>query len=262
MITGGGTGIGAATALLFAQHGADVVLASRKTENLERIAARGRGRDGTAGARRRHRRARRRAVRAPHRRVARRARPCRRAREQRGREPLVRVRGLERRSLPEHDRPQPQERVRALAAGRTPHGRARQRLDHQHLVGRRGVGAADPHRVRGGEGRAREPHPELRRRARAARHPRELRARRRHQVGGLHPGHGRGRHRPRRDGRPRRRPRPRRRARRDRLADPVLRLGGVELLLGPDPLRRAAARRTSPLDGDDRSASSASRTTT
>ena len=39
VITGGGTGIGAATALLFAQHGADVVLASRKAENLERIAA-------------------------------------------------------------------------------------------------------------------------------------------------------------------------------------------------------------------------------
>ena len=39
VVTGGGTGIGAATALLFAQHGADVVLASRKVENLERIAA-------------------------------------------------------------------------------------------------------------------------------------------------------------------------------------------------------------------------------
>ena len=39
IVTGGGTGIGAATAMLFAQHGADVVLASRKVENLERIAA-------------------------------------------------------------------------------------------------------------------------------------------------------------------------------------------------------------------------------
>src|SRR5262245_39908559 len=39
VITGGGTGIGAATAMLFAQHGADVVLASRKVENLERVAA-------------------------------------------------------------------------------------------------------------------------------------------------------------------------------------------------------------------------------
>ena len=39
VVTGGGTGIGAATAMLFAQHGADVVLASRKVENLERIAA-------------------------------------------------------------------------------------------------------------------------------------------------------------------------------------------------------------------------------
>ena len=38
IITGGGTGIGAATALLFAQHGADVVLASRKVANLERVA--------------------------------------------------------------------------------------------------------------------------------------------------------------------------------------------------------------------------------
>jgi NAD(P)-dependent dehydrogenase (short-subunit alcohol dehydrogenase family) len=39
VITGGGTGIGRATALLFARHGADVVLASRKQENLERVAA-------------------------------------------------------------------------------------------------------------------------------------------------------------------------------------------------------------------------------
>ena len=39
VVTGGGTGIGAATAMLFAQHGADVVLASRKVENLERISA-------------------------------------------------------------------------------------------------------------------------------------------------------------------------------------------------------------------------------
>ena len=39
VITGGGTGIGRATALLFATRGADVVLASRKVENLERVAA-------------------------------------------------------------------------------------------------------------------------------------------------------------------------------------------------------------------------------
>src|SRR4051794_20290679 len=39
VVTGGGTGIGRATALLFAEHGADVVLASRKVENLERVAA-------------------------------------------------------------------------------------------------------------------------------------------------------------------------------------------------------------------------------
>jgi NAD(P)-dependent dehydrogenase (short-subunit alcohol dehydrogenase family) len=39
VITGGGTGIGRATALLFAARGADVVLASRKVENLERVAA-------------------------------------------------------------------------------------------------------------------------------------------------------------------------------------------------------------------------------
>jgi NAD(P)-dependent dehydrogenase (short-subunit alcohol dehydrogenase family) len=39
VITGGGTGIGRATALLFAAHGADVVLASRKVENLEAVAA-------------------------------------------------------------------------------------------------------------------------------------------------------------------------------------------------------------------------------
>ena len=39
VITGGGTGIGRATALLFAHHGADVVLASRKVDNLEAVAA-------------------------------------------------------------------------------------------------------------------------------------------------------------------------------------------------------------------------------
>jgi NAD(P)-dependent dehydrogenase (short-subunit alcohol dehydrogenase family) len=39
IVTGGGTGIGRATALLFAEHGADVVLASRKRENLERVAS-------------------------------------------------------------------------------------------------------------------------------------------------------------------------------------------------------------------------------
>ncbi len=35
MITGGGTGIGQATALVLAQHGADIVVASRRVENLE-----------------------------------------------------------------------------------------------------------------------------------------------------------------------------------------------------------------------------------
>lgn len=39
VVTGGGTGIGRATALLFAEHGADVVVASRKLENLEKAAA-------------------------------------------------------------------------------------------------------------------------------------------------------------------------------------------------------------------------------
>jgi NAD(P)-dependent dehydrogenase (short-subunit alcohol dehydrogenase family) len=39
VVTGGGTGIGRATALLFAAHGADVVLASRRVENLEHVAA-------------------------------------------------------------------------------------------------------------------------------------------------------------------------------------------------------------------------------
>ncbi len=38
VITGGGTGIGAATARLLSDHGADVVLASRRVENLERVA--------------------------------------------------------------------------------------------------------------------------------------------------------------------------------------------------------------------------------
>ena len=39
IVTGGGTGIGAATASLLARHGADVVIASRTVEELERKAA-------------------------------------------------------------------------------------------------------------------------------------------------------------------------------------------------------------------------------
>lgn len=38
VVTGGGTGIGAATARLLADYGAKVVIASRKVENLERVA--------------------------------------------------------------------------------------------------------------------------------------------------------------------------------------------------------------------------------
>ncbi len=38
VVTGGGTGIGAATATLLAEHGADVVIASRTLSELERIA--------------------------------------------------------------------------------------------------------------------------------------------------------------------------------------------------------------------------------
>jgi citronellol/citronellal dehydrogenase len=39
IVTGGGTGIGAATARLFAQHGADVAIAARTVEDLERTSA-------------------------------------------------------------------------------------------------------------------------------------------------------------------------------------------------------------------------------
>ncbi len=39
IVTGGGTGIGAATARLLAEHGADVVIASRTTEEIERVGA-------------------------------------------------------------------------------------------------------------------------------------------------------------------------------------------------------------------------------
>src|SRR5919106_1075097 len=39
VVTGGGTGIGAATARLLAQHGADVAIAARTVEDLERTAA-------------------------------------------------------------------------------------------------------------------------------------------------------------------------------------------------------------------------------
>jgi 3-oxoacyl-[acyl-carrier protein] reductase len=38
IVTGGGTGIGAATARLFAEHGADCVIASRTASELERVA--------------------------------------------------------------------------------------------------------------------------------------------------------------------------------------------------------------------------------
>ncbi len=38
VVTGGGTGIGRATARILAEHGADIVVASRKAENLERSA--------------------------------------------------------------------------------------------------------------------------------------------------------------------------------------------------------------------------------
>ena len=39
IVTGGGTGIGAATAALFAAHGADLVIASRTIADLEQVAA-------------------------------------------------------------------------------------------------------------------------------------------------------------------------------------------------------------------------------
>src|SRR5262245_5992851 len=40
IVTGGGTGIGAATARQLAQHGADVVIAARTVDELERMAER------------------------------------------------------------------------------------------------------------------------------------------------------------------------------------------------------------------------------
>ena len=39
IVTGGGTGIGAATSRLLASHGADVVIAARTVEDLERTSA-------------------------------------------------------------------------------------------------------------------------------------------------------------------------------------------------------------------------------
>src|SRR5207249_3812421 len=39
IVTGGGTGIGAATAHVLAEHGADVVIAARTVEDLERTSA-------------------------------------------------------------------------------------------------------------------------------------------------------------------------------------------------------------------------------
>ena len=41
IVTGGGTGIGAATTRLLASHGADVVIAARTAEDLERTVGNG-----------------------------------------------------------------------------------------------------------------------------------------------------------------------------------------------------------------------------
>ena len=38
VVTGGGTGIGRGTALVLAEHGADIVLAGRRVELLEKVA--------------------------------------------------------------------------------------------------------------------------------------------------------------------------------------------------------------------------------
>jgi NAD(P)-dependent dehydrogenase (short-subunit alcohol dehydrogenase family) len=46
IVTGGGTGIGAATAMLLARHGADVAIAARTESDLERTAARIEGETG------------------------------------------------------------------------------------------------------------------------------------------------------------------------------------------------------------------------
>jgi NAD(P)-dependent dehydrogenase (short-subunit alcohol dehydrogenase family) len=48
VVTGGGTGIGSATSLVLAEHGADIVVASRRVENLERTAEQVRARGRTA----------------------------------------------------------------------------------------------------------------------------------------------------------------------------------------------------------------------
>ncbi len=160
IVTGASSGLGVRFAEVLHEAGATVVVAARRVDRIEALAAAHEHMSRGAVRRRRRRRVRppgggRHGVRG-------RDRPAlRRARQQRRHRRHVPGRGRARRALRARRRRQPQRAVRALAAGGStlPGGTAR--VDREHRVDARagGVGPHQAGELRGVEGRGREPHP-------------------------------------------------------------------------------------------------------